>query len=157
MRHLRFCRPLPPPPLLHVVPVDPRHSLYNPVFTFHSTSPTPVLLSFARTVVAFQIAYRTNLKSFFFPRKCAHGRYFFFVNIIFTKPTCIAYTVTSVFFSSFFYYLLLSPLQSTSTSTCPLRAELLNEKALYSPVYKPPVGLFCLTQKILFHSPRTCW
>ena len=105
MRHLRFCRPFSlPTPLLHVVPVDPRHSLYNPVFPFHSTSPTPVLLSFARTVVAFHIACRTNLKSLFFKKEdYAHGRYFFLVNITFTKPICIAYQHCHFsLFSSFF-------------------------------------------------------
>lgn len=83
--------------------------------------------------------------------------FFFFINITPSRnPLALPYRHCHFsLFSSFFYYLLLSPLQSTSTSTCPLCAELLNEKALYSPIYKPPVGLFALVylHKNLFFIP----
>jgi len=146
MRHLRFCRPFSDlPPLLHVVPVDPRHSLYNPVVPFQFTSPTSVLLSFARTVVAFHIAYRTNLKSFFFQERKSERMGAFFVNIIFTRnpPICIAYRHCHFSLFSSFYYLLLSPLQSTSTSTCPLCAPnySMNKHYTVRSTSRPLVGL----------------
>lgn len=83
----------------------------------------------------------------------------FFVNIIFTRnpPTCIAYRHCHFsLFSSFYYLLSLSPLQSRSTSTCPLCAPNYSIKqTLYGPVHKPPVGLSRFIS--ISHSPCTCW
>ena len=154
MRYLRFCRPFsdlksPPLPCMSCpwTRAIPCTTLFLPFA--HSRA-----FIVARTVVAFHIAYRTNLKSFFQERKSVRmGATFFFCQHHFhethqlalrTEPTLSLLSFFSLF--PLFYYLLsLSPLQSTSTSTCPLCAELFNEKALQlQPSLKPAVGLFAI-------------
>lgn len=123
MRYLRFCRPfsdLKSPPLSCMSCPWTRAIPCTTLFF-------PLSLDFAHSCAfivcphrgRFHIAYRTNLKSFFFKKErvCAWAL-LFFLSTSFSRnpPTCIAYrtdTVTSLFF--FLFPLLLFTFSLTIT------------------------------------------